>query len=93
MTDRDAELPCIEHDAARRRFTTRVEDLESELDYTLADGVMTITHTGVPSSLNGRGIAATLMKTALQVARSAGWKVNPVCSYAVAYMRKHPEES
>ncbi|MCE7901584.1 MAG: N-acetyltransferase, partial [Gammaproteobacteria bacterium PRO9] len=27
----------------------------------------------------------------LEFARSQGWKVRPVCSYAVAWMNRHPE--
>ncbi len=51
---------------------------------------MSITHTHVPTPIEGRGIAAELMRAALTAARAGGWTVNPVCSYAVAYLRKHP---
>jgi predicted GNAT family acetyltransferase len=50
---------------------------------------MTITHTGVPPAISGRGIAAELMSAALKLARTSGWTVSPACSYAAAYMRKH----
>jgi N-acetylglutamate synthase-like GNAT family acetyltransferase len=59
----------------------------------LADGVMTITHTRVPPAIGGRGIAAQLMEAALSAARAAGWSVNPACSYAKAYLEKHPQGS
>jgi predicted GNAT family acetyltransferase len=29
----------------------------------------------------------------VEAAREAGWTVNPVCSYAAAYMHRHPEGS
>ena len=56
----------ISHDAAAHRFTTEVEGSQAQLDYTLAGGVMTITHTRVPPDIGGRGIAAELMSAALQ---------------------------
>jgi uncharacterized protein len=86
-------MSAIDHDSTARRFSTRVEGLQAVLDYTLTDGVMTITHTGVPQPISGRGIAAELMRAALNAARSAGWTVHPACSYAAAYMRRHPDES
>ena len=48
-------------------------------------------HTGVPRPLEGRGIAAQLVATALAWARTQGHKVKPTCSYVAAYMRRHPE--
>jgi predicted GNAT family acetyltransferase len=78
----------IRHDAAAHRFTTEVEGCRAQLDYTLAGNVMTITHTQVPPSIGGRGIAAELMSAALTAAHGAGWSVNPACSYAAAYMAK-----
>jgi uncharacterized protein len=45
----------------------------------------------VPSSLGGRGIAAALVASALEHARSAKLKVNPACSYVRLYMQRHPE--
>jgi uncharacterized protein len=84
-------MNTIEHNAGARRFSTEVDGFRAVLDYQLADRVMTITHTGVPQPIAGRGIAAELMRAALAAAKSAGWEVNPACSYAVAYMRRHPD--
>jgi predicted GNAT family acetyltransferase len=83
----------VAHDAVARRFTADVAGERAVLDYTLADGVMSITHTGVPRPIEGRGVAAELMRQALKAARASGWRVVPVCSYAAAYLEKHPEEA
>ena len=82
---------AIRHDRAARRFETRVEDVPCLLEYALAAGVMTITHTEVPAAVGGRGIAAALVQQALATARAEGWKVVPACSYAAAWMQRHPE--
>jgi predicted GNAT family acetyltransferase len=82
----------IEHDREASCFHTYVESHRAELDYGLEDGVMTITHTGVPGPIEGRGIAASLMKAALATARAEGWKVVPSCAYAAAYMRRHAQQ-
>lgn len=79
----------VEHQPANRRFTAVVDGEEAVLDYTLSGGVMTITHTGVPKRIEGRGIAGELMRGALNTAGMNGWRVMPACSYAAAYMNKH----
>jgi predicted GNAT family acetyltransferase len=83
----------VNHDAAAHRFTAEVDGERAVLDYHLAAGVMTITHTGVPQPIEGRGIAAELMREALSAARGNGWQVVPACSYAAAYIGKHPGEA
>jgi len=83
----------IQHDESASRFSTRVDGHEAVLDYVLDEGVMTLTHTGVPPAIEGRGIAARLTQAALLTARAAGWRVYPACSYAAAYMARHPQES
>jgi predicted GNAT family acetyltransferase len=82
----------ISHDEGAQRFTTEVDGTRAQLDYTLAGGVMTITHTRVPPAIRGRGVAAELMQAALELARAGGWSVNPDCSYAAAYMAKHGQD-
>lgn len=81
----------ITNDHAASRFSIEVDGQRCVLDYILQNGTMTITHTGVPNAVGGRGIAAALTRHALETARSRGWKVRPVCSYAVVYIERHPE--
>jgi predicted GNAT family acetyltransferase len=83
----------IVHDPHARRFSVAVESHRGELDYTLRDGVMVITHPEVPPAIGGRGIAAALTRAALDTARREGWRVRPACSYAAAFMRRHSEFS
>jgi predicted GNAT family acetyltransferase len=48
-------------------------------------------YTGVPPELQGQGLAALLVQTALDWARQEGLKVVAQCSYVAVYMRRHPE--
>ncbi|EIM01623.1 acetyltransferase [Rhodanobacter thiooxydans] len=81
---------AIQHDRLAHRFETHVDGELCLLDYTLAADVMTITRTEVPAVVGGRGIAAALVQEALAAARAEGWKVVPACSYAAAWMQRHP---
>jgi predicted GNAT family acetyltransferase len=82
----------VSHDPAGHRFSAVVDGERAVLDYTISGEIMTITHTGVPRRIEGRGIAAELMRHAVQTARERGWKIVPACSYAAAYLATHPAE-
>ncbi|KAF1720838.1 GNAT family N-acetyltransferase [Pseudoxanthomonas wuyuanensis] len=81
----------IQHQPDAHRFVVLVEGHQAELVYALQQARLVIEHTGVPSAIGGRGIAGELVKAALDYARSAGLKVVPACSYAAAYMQRHPQ--
>ena len=81
----------ILHEVPEQRFVTQAEGHAARLDYIEDEGRLTITHTIVPPEVGGRGIASELVRAALAYARDAGLKVDPQCSYADTWMRRHPE--
>lgn len=83
--------PVVQHDPDSHRLQATVEGRTCVLDYLVHSQVMTITHTGVPPALRGRGIAAVLVREAFAVARKQGWRVMPACSYAAVWAARHPE--
>lgn len=85
-----AEL-VIEHDIPGGRFYTDVDGYEAELDYIREENRMVITHTGVPSEIGGRGVAAAMTVAALNYARANALRVVPACEYAAAFVRRHGE--
>ena len=76
---------------AQKRFEVMVEGQRSVLDYQLIKDTMVFTHTGVPPTLEGRGIGTALAKAGLEYARSKNLKVVPACSFIQVYIRRHPE--
>jgi predicted GNAT family acetyltransferase len=81
----------IHHDPASSCFECAVDGLRCVIDYRLIDNVMHIEHTEVPPALEGRGIAAALVRFALAHAREHGMKVHPLCSYVRVYMQRHAD--
>jgi len=81
----------IEHDPSGRKFTATVDGQTAQLDYRLEGERMVITHTGVPEAIGGRGIASELVRAAFEHAKAQGWHVHPACSYAAAWIERHPE--
>jgi len=60
-------------------------------DYVLRDGKVVIPHVEAPVPLRGTGAAGRLMTGVLELVRERGLKVVPLCSYAAAFIRRHPE--
>ena len=87
----DSAAPVVEHDAARNRFAVSIDGHTGVAEYRCDGDVLRLTHTEVPQALEGRGLAAALVREALAYARREGLKVEPLCSYAAGYMQRHPE--
>ena len=82
---------AVEHDAARGCFQATIDGQRCVAEYRLDGGVMRMTHTAVPPPLEGRGIAAALVRKALDHARRHGLKVDPQCAYVRGYVQRHPQ--
>lgn len=66
--------------------------LEAEMTFRkLGAEIIAIDHTYTPPEFRGHNIAAQLMNRSIADARRDGVKIRPVCSYAVAQFRRHPE--
>jgi uncharacterized protein len=79
------------HNPQENRFELSVEAQLCVLDYRITGGTITFTHTGVPRPLEGRGLAAKLVKFGLEYARAHNKKVASRCSYVDVYLQRHPE--
>ena len=86
----DNEIQVV-HNKAEQRFETQVNGYLAEADYSLRGDKIYFTHTGVPRSIGGQGVASKLVKTGLEYARENNLKVVPMCSFVAVYLRRHPE--
>jgi uncharacterized protein len=60
-------------------------------EYRRSTGSILFTHTEIDAAFEGKGLASTLVKHALNDARSAGVAVLPQCQFVKGYIEKHPE--
>lgn len=82
----------IRHNEAESQFETTVEGQVAIAAYDLEEpNRIVFTHTNVPDSLSGRGIAAAIVKHALDHAREQKLTVVPQCSYVAAFIKRHEE--
>lgn len=83
----------ILHDEGRRRFEATVDGHRAELVYRGEGRHLVLVHTGVPDSLEGRGIGADLVRTAIAHARELGLVLVPECPFARTWIERHPDEA
>ncbi len=81
----------IFHDMTRRRFIVNKDGCLAYTAYTVHDGALDIRHTVVPEVIKGNGIAGALVKAAYDYALEQGLKPLATCSYAVVWLKRHPE--
>lgn len=83
--------PDVVHNAAMRRFELATENGTVVAEYDLSPGAIAFTHTLTPPALRGQGLAAKVVKAALDHARSEKLRVIPMCWYVAQYIDQHPE--
>ena len=87
----DIEKLEVVNNPNEKRFETWIDDKLSKLDY-IEDGKnFVITHVGVQPELRGQGVAGKIVQVGLEYAKARSLRVVPMCSYAAAYIRRHPE--
>jgi predicted GNAT family acetyltransferase len=89
----DASAVRLEGTSENGRYVHTFPDgSEAEMTYVShSPGVVTITHTYTPPRHRGQGVAAVLVRRAVQDFRKAGMQVIPVCWYAREQFEAHPE--
>ena len=79
------------HNEAENRFEVWVDGKLSKLDYNGHGDTIVMTHVGVDPDQRGLGIAGKLTQVGLEYAKEKKLRVIPMCSYVVAYIRRHPQ--
>ncbi len=76
---------------AGQRLLVREDGHVAELDYERRGDRLTILHTGVPLSLEGKGIGSALVRAAAELAAVDGLTIVPYCPFARRWLEGHPE--
>jgi len=73
------------------RYEYHIEDFIAKIEYIRSGERIYLTHTEVPTELEGKGIASSLVKKVLADIQEKGLKLVPLCPFVNAYIRRHPE--
>lgn len=81
----------VTDNTARSQYELPVEGEIVFARYRRTGNTVAILHVEAPESLRGSGAAGRLMQGIIELARQKNEKLVPLCSYAVAWMKRHPE--
>ena len=81
---------------ARQRYEQGYTDAKGRMrtvhaDYAVQGDTRIILHVEAEPELRGTGAAGTFMRSLAEHARAEGLKLAPRCSYAVVWLKRHPE--
>lgn len=83
----------ITDDDGAGRYEVRVSGaLAGYADRVRRGDTLVLPHTVVDPAFRGRGLAAHLVRRALDDARSEGLSVTPSCSYVADFIARHPAD-
>jgi predicted GNAT family acetyltransferase len=89
-TDGDIELK--EAESKGRYFVRGPGGAVAEMTFSKAGATMIIIdHTDVPDAFRGQGVGARLVERVVTDARASGKTIVPLCPFANAQFRRHPE--
>lgn len=75
----------------KKRFELHIGDKMAIVEYIPAKKNIVYTHTEVPPEFEGQGVGGKLAHHVMEYARENGLKVQPLCPFIAAYVRRHPE--
>lgn len=77
------EIKHKDNDARGMFYMEDEKGITSELTYSKQEnGILIIDHTQTRQELEGRGLASSLVKKAVEFARNNNYKINPLCPFA-----------
>jgi hypothetical protein len=75
----------------RRRFELQEGGMTAFANYRRENGRIVIPHVESPPPLRGKGTADRLMRAIASYARARQLTIVPLCGYARAWFRRHPD--
>lgn len=86
--------PVVTDAPEAQRYEARTDgELAGVLEYVVKHGRIALVHTEVAPAFEGRGVAAALVRHALDDARARELRVIATCPYVRAYLAKHPDDT
>ncbi|UWX55275.1 N-acetyltransferase [Maribacter litopenaei] len=75
----------------KKRYEVTVEGSTAFVEYIKAKDKIYLTHTEVPTTLEGKGIGSSLVLKVMEDVERQDLTLVPLCPFVAMYLKKHPE--
>jgi uncharacterized protein len=79
------------HEKENERFVLYADGKEAYVEYNVGEGELNLYHTHTDPELRGKGLAAQVVRAALEYIKENDLKVVPTCSYVRSFVSKNDE--
>jgi len=83
--------PEVIHEKENQRFVIYTDANEVYVEYKMEEKEINLYHTFTHPALRGKGLAAQVVRAALEFAKKNNLKVIPTCSYVQSFIAKNAE--
>ena len=80
----------IDNESAKQ-YEFEFEGEIPKIEYIKTKNKIFLTHTEVPTSLEGKGLGSALVKAVLEDIEQKDLTLVPLCPFVAAYIKRHPE--
>jgi predicted GNAT family acetyltransferase len=81
----------VRDNAELHRFEMEVDGHVAYIRYRRQPDRVALIHTEVPAELGGQGVGKRLVQGTLDLIRSRGERIEAICPFVIAWMKRHPE--
>ena len=79
------------HEEENKRFVIYTDGKEAFVEYRLDENEINLYHTFTNPALRGKGLAALVVRAALEFAKEKNLNVIPTCSYVQLFIQRNDE--
>ena len=74
-----------------KQYEFHIDKFVPKIEYIKEKDKIYLTHTEVPTNLEGRGIGSDLIKNVLEDIKRKNLTLIPLCPFVALYIKRHPE--
>lgn len=74
-----------------KQYEYHIDGVIAKIEYIKAKNKIYLTHTEVPTALEGQGVASALVKDVLEDIERKGLTLVPMCPFVASYIKRYPD--
>ncbi|RMB57643.1 N-acetyltransferase [Dokdonia sinensis] len=81
----------LKNNTEKKQFELLVENNLARIEYIKTQDKIYLTHTEVPSELEGKGVGTAMVHKTLEWVKNNDLTLIPLCPFVALYIKKNPE--